>query len=171
MAHASSAVNRLSLNVHSSVIASWSQYGYHKNQIVQSSIMGTIPVTSCSLECHTLPQLPLLLPCLQLQSANSITQPLLLLSQLADLQLLQTAQSSSRRSTSTRCALSRCRALPACLRVGQSSFLQICFGDERLFATGHFVEMRFDAREEGVEFGFQRREEGLLCGLERWFRD
>jgi hypothetical protein len=50
--------------------------------------------------------------------------------------------------------------------IRQPAFLQLCFGEERLFAAGHFVEVGFDAREEGVEFGFEGGEEGLLGGLE-----
>jgi hypothetical protein len=42
---------------------------------------------------------------------------------------------------------------------------------ERLFAARHFVEVRFDAGEEGVEFGFEGGEEGLLGGLEGGFGD
>jgi hypothetical protein len=49
-----------------------------------------------SLERHALPQLPLPLPSLQLQPTNSIAQPLLLLPQLAHLQLLQIAQTTRR---------------------------------------------------------------------------
>jgi hypothetical protein len=40
-----------------------------------------------------------------------------------------------------------------------------------LFAARHFVEVRFDAGEEGVEFGFEGGEEGLLGGLEGGFGD
>jgi hypothetical protein len=51
------------------------------------------------------------------------------------------------------------------------AFLQVRFGDERLFAAGHFVEVGFDAGEEGVEFGLEGGEEGLLGGLEGGFGD
>jgi hypothetical protein len=65
-----------------------------------------------SLKRHTLPQLPLPLPRLQLQPTNSIAQPLLLLPQLAHLQRLQIAQTSPRhRRRSSSPALPR--ALPA----------------------------------------------------------
>ena len=124
-----------------------------------------------SLKCHTLPQLPLPLSSLQLQPAYSITQPLLLLPQLADFQLLQTAQSSCARTRTSR-TLSRRRTLPAALvGIRQSAFLQFRFSLEGLFATRHFVQVRFDAGEEGVEFGFEGGEEGLLGGLEGGFGD
>jgi hypothetical protein len=55
--------------------------------------------------------------------------------------------------------------------IRQSSLLQIRFGDETLLAAGHFVEVGFDAGEEGVEFGFEGGEEGLLGGLEGGFGD
>lgn len=127
-----------------------------------------------SLKRHTLPQLPLPLPSLQLQPPHRVAQPLLLLPQLADLQLLQTTQPSSgrRRSPRTSRTLSRCRALPAALVwIRQSAFLQFRFGLKGLFAARHFVKVRFDAGEEGVEFGFERGEEGLLGGLEGGFGD
>lgn len=44
--------------------------------------------------------------------------------------------------------------------------MKFCFGEEGLFASGHFFEVRFDAGQEGVEFGFEGGEEGLLRGLE-----
>jgi hypothetical protein len=40
-----------------------------------------------------------------------------------------------------------------------------------LFPARHFVEVSFDAGEEGVEFGFEGGEEGLLGGLEGGFGD
>lgn len=49
--------------------------------------------------------------------------------------------------------------------------MQFRFGLEGLFAARHFVEMCFDAGEEGVEFGFEGGEEGLLGGLEGGFGD
>jgi len=55
--------------------------------------------------------------------------------------------------------------------IRQAAFLQFRFGDERLFAAGHFVEVCLDAREQGVEFGFEGGEEGLLGGLEGGFGD
>lgn len=110
------------------------------------------------------------MPRLQLQPAYSITQPLLFLPQLANLQLLQTAQPTSASS-----ALSRrgSRALPgATLRwIRQSPLLQLRLGDKRLLAAGHSVQLRFDAGEEGVELGFEGGEEGLLGGLEGGFGD
>jgi hypothetical protein len=43
--------------------------------------------------------------------------------------------------------------------------LQFSFSEQRLLAAGHFVEVCFDAREQGVEFGFEGGEERLLGGL------
>lgn len=49
---------------------------------------------------------------------------------------------------------------------GEPAFLQVAFGDERLFAAGELVEVRFYAGEEGGYFGGEGGEEGGLGGVE-----
>lgn len=108
-----------------------------------------------SLKSHTLPQLPLPLPRLQLQPANSITQSFLLLPQLAHLQLLQTAQTAGGALSCAARSLPTAAAAAWSCGFVKTTLLQVSFGNEGLFPSSHFLKVRFDACEEGVEFGFE----------------
>lgn len=122
-----------------------------------------------SLPSHTLPQLPLSLTSLQLQSSDGIAEALLLLPHPLHLHLLQTRGATVAQSSGGRRATSPSRAWACGIR--QPAPLQLGFGHEGLLAAGKLVEMRLDALEEAVELGLDGGEEGSLGRLECGFGD
>jgi hypothetical protein len=96
--------------------------------------------------CQTLPKLTLLLLGLQLQPINSIAQPLLLLLRLAH---------ADRRDGGTASCWAGLADLFGFTRrgcSGQSPFLEIALGHERLLSSLHFVEIRLDSGKQRVDF-------------------
>lgn len=107
---------------------------------------------------HTLPQLPLPLPSLQLQPANRITQPLFLLPKLLYFELLQRTNPSRIRA-SPRTFRPRRSSSPRRRRAGSGSrgsvetaLVQMTFCNQTLFPSCQFVEVRVDAGEQGFNF-------------------